>query len=61
MLAANLEQVKGPIRERAADLRRHPARLDELLAAGALRARAEAERTMTVVRERIGLRTPRAG
>jgi tryptophanyl-tRNA synthetase len=61
LLAANLEQVKGPIRERAADLRQHPGRVEELLAVGAARARAEAEQTMMVVRERIGLRSPRAG
>ncbi|MGE3172882.1 MAG: tryptophan--tRNA ligase [Planctomycetota bacterium] len=55
-LAANLEQVKGPIRERAAELRARPDRLDEILAAGAQRARVEAEATMTLVRERTGLR-----
>lgn len=59
-LAANLEAVKGPIRERGAELRGHPARLDELLAEGAHKARATAEATMAIVRERIGLRTPRA-
>ncbi len=56
MLAQNLEAVKGPIRERAAALREHPQRLDEILAAGAAKARAAAEATMTIVRERIGLR-----
>ncbi|MBX3461872.1 MAG: tryptophan--tRNA ligase [Planctomycetes bacterium] len=60
-LAQNLEQVKGPIRERAAALRAHPGRLDEILAAGAAKARAAAEATMTLVRERIGLRAPRGG
>ncbi len=59
MLAANLEAVKGPIRERAEDLRQHPARLDEILAAGAAKARAAAETTMVMVRERVGLRAPR--
>ncbi|MBK8098897.1 MAG: tryptophan--tRNA ligase [Planctomycetes bacterium] len=58
MLAANLEQVKGPIRERGAALRADPARLDEILAAGAAKARAEAEKTMALVRSRIGLRAP---
>ena len=62
MLAANLELVKGPIRERARALREQPRRLDEILAAGAARARAEAEKTMTIVRERVGLGAPgRAG
>jgi tryptophanyl-tRNA synthetase len=56
MLAANMEAVKGPIRERAAALRGDPARLDDILTAGAAKARAAAEATMTVVRDRIGLR-----
>jgi tryptophanyl-tRNA synthetase len=56
MLAANMEAVKGPIRERAAALRGDPGRLDDILAAGAAKARAAAEATMAVVRDRIGLR-----
>jgi tryptophanyl-tRNA synthetase len=48
--------VKGPIRERAAALRGDPARLDDILTAGAAKARAAAEATMAVVRDRIGLR-----
>jgi tryptophanyl-tRNA synthetase len=59
MLAQNLELVKGPIRERASALRDNPRRLDEILAAGAARARQEAEETMQLVRERIGLRSAR--
>lgn len=59
MLATNMEQVKGPIRERAAALRSRPAELDAILAAGAAKARATAEETMAMVRERIGLRTKR--
>jgi len=61
MLAANLEAVKGPIRERAAELRNKPAVLDEILAAGCAKARATAEATMEVVRERVGLRAPGKG
>ncbi len=61
LLAQNLEAVKGPIRERALALRAHPQRLDDILAAGAEKARAAAEATMALVRERIGLRAPRAG
>jgi tryptophanyl-tRNA synthetase len=57
MLCSNLELVKGPIRERAATLRAAPGRLDEILAAGAQKARAAAEVTMAIVRERIGLRS----
>lgn len=60
MLATNLEAVKGPIRERATELREHPARLDEILAAGAAKARAAAEATMAIVRERIGLTAPKS-
>jgi tryptophanyl-tRNA synthetase len=56
ILAANLEQVKAPIRERAAALRQHPERLDEQLADGSARARIVAEQTMQTVRERVGLR-----
>ncbi|MFM1873002.1 MAG: tryptophan--tRNA ligase [Planctomycetota bacterium] len=58
-LHANLEAVKGPIRERAEALRADPARLDDILAEGAKKARAAAEVTMTMVRERVGLRAPR--
>jgi tryptophanyl-tRNA synthetase len=57
MLAANLELVKGPIRERAAALRAAPGRLEQILDAGAHKARAAAEETMVLVRDRIGLRT----
>jgi tryptophanyl-tRNA synthetase len=56
MLAVNLEAVKGPIRERAAALRADPRRLDEILEAGAVKARTAAAATMAIVRERIGLR-----
>jgi tryptophanyl-tRNA synthetase len=59
MLCQNLEAVKGPIRERAAELRSKPAELDEILSAGASKARVEAERTMAMVRERVGLRGQR--
>ncbi len=51
-----MEAVKGPIRERAAALRDNPARLDEILAAGGAKARAAAEATMALVRDRIGVR-----
>lgn len=58
-VARNMEAVKGPIRERGAALREHPERLDEILHVGAEKARVEAERTMVVVRERIGLTAER--
>jgi tryptophanyl-tRNA synthetase len=50
-----MEAVKGPIRERAADLRSKPGQVDEILAAGAAKARKTAEETMVMVRERIGI------
>ena len=59
-LHTNLEAVKGPIRERAEALRADPDRLEDILAEGAKKARAAAEVTMTMVRERVGLRLPRA-
>jgi tryptophanyl-tRNA synthetase len=59
MLATNLERVKGPIRERGEALRQAPGRVDEILAAGAAKARAAAEATMQLVRERCGLRSPK--
>ena len=55
MVAASLEAVKGPIRERAAELRAAGGRLDEILAAGGAKARAAAATTMAMVRDRVGL------
>jgi tryptophanyl-tRNA synthetase len=60
VLAKNLETVKAPIRERAVSLRRESGLLDDILAAGASKARVVAEETMTLVRQRIGLRSARA-
>ena len=59
MLSDNMEAVKGPIRERAAALRAQPGQLDEILAAGAEKARRAAEETMELVREATGLRMPK--
>jgi len=55
ILAASLEAVKGPIRERAKQLRDDPDLLDGILDTGAKAARAVAEATMATVRERIGV------
>jgi tryptophanyl-tRNA synthetase len=55
-----LEGIKvdlGPIRARGDELRAHPARVDEILATGAARARAVARETMALVRARLGLAT----
>ena len=60
LLAQNMELVKGPVRERAAELRRKPDQVDEILVAGALKAQATAAETMNMVRERIGIAGARA-
>jgi len=44
-----------PIRERAAELRAHPERIDEVLHAGAEHCRAMAQETMAAVKEHMGL------
>ncbi|WP_407929506.1 tryptophan--tRNA ligase [Heliomicrobium undosum] len=54
-LAAKLEAVLGPIRERRADLLAKPGRVDEILAEGCLQARAKAADTMEQVREAMGV------
>jgi len=54
VLADNMVTALAPIRERAADLRAHPGRVDEILRDGAARARALAGKTMAIVRERMG-------
>jgi tryptophanyl-tRNA synthetase len=56
ILAANMERDLAPVRERAARLRAMPGEVDEVLAAGAERARREAAATMEIVRDRIGIR-----
>src|SRR4051812_19691675 len=53
-LKADLERIAA----RAAELTATPERVDEILAAGAARARAVARATMARVRERLGLTTP---
>jgi tryptophanyl-tRNA synthetase len=55
-LLEGLQADLGRIRARAAELRAHPARVDEVLAAGAAHARQVAAETMARVRERLGLR-----
>jgi tryptophanyl-tRNA synthetase len=54
-LLASMEQELVPIRRRAADLREQPARVDEVLEAGAAACRTIARQTMVEVRERMGL------
>lgn len=57
VLAQNLEAVKGPIRERARQLRAHPSRLEEILAEGARRAHKVAAQTLADVQQRVGIRS----
>ena len=54
VLLESMEGELGPIRERAAELRAKPKRVEEILAAGAERASAVARRTMAEVRARMG-------
>jgi tryptophanyl-tRNA synthetase len=56
LLAVGLEATIGPIRSRAEDLRRNPSEVDEILAAGADRARVSAEATLAVVSAKVGIR-----
>ncbi|MCI0432532.1 MAG: tryptophan--tRNA ligase, partial [Gemmatimonadetes bacterium] len=53
-LADNIAAALAPIRERAAELAATPDRVEEVLAAGAERARSLARETVREVRERMG-------
>jgi tryptophanyl-tRNA synthetase len=55
VLFDSMERELAPIRERAAEIRANPSRLDEMLAAGAERARAVARETLREARELMGL------
>jgi tryptophanyl-tRNA synthetase len=57
-LATNMAAAFAPIRERAAELAAAPARVDEILAAGAERARTLARETLREVRDRMGFLPP---
>jgi tryptophanyl-tRNA synthetase len=57
-LAEVVVDALAPIRERTAELLADEAKLDELLAVGAARARAVAQPTMTRVRGLSGLLAP---
>lgn len=58
VLADNMAAALAPIRERAAELRARPGRVDEILADGAARAGAIARETLQEVRERMGFLQP---
>ncbi|TBR15918.1 MAG: tryptophan--tRNA ligase, partial [Chitinophagaceae bacterium] len=57
-VAEAVVELFAPVRERYAGFIDDPAELDRVLAAGAERAREVAVRTMTTVRERVGLLAP---
>jgi tryptophanyl-tRNA synthetase len=54
VLLESMEAELAPIRSRADELRAHPARLDDALAAGAAKCRTVARETMRGVRDRMG-------
>ena len=54
-LSDNVAEHLEPVREKVAELKAKPDQVLEILADGATRARKEAERTMSVVCERMGL------
>ncbi|MDF9408974.1 MAG: Tryptophan--tRNA ligase [Pelotomaculum sp. PtaB.Bin013] len=51
LLAASIEEVMAPIRERRAEILKRPGYVDEILAEGARKAKAKAVETMKEVRE----------
>ncbi len=55
VLLESMEREHAPIRERAMEIRSNPSMLDEMLAAGAERARAVARETMRETKELMGL------
>ncbi|HEX3694178.1 MAG TPA: tryptophan--tRNA ligase [Polyangia bacterium] len=60
MLFAGIKDDIGRIQARAAELRAKSGQVDEILAAGAARARVLAKDTIAVVRDRLGLGAPAA-
>jgi len=60
ILADNMDAQFAPMRERAADLRAHPERVREILAAGAERCRRLAAETMAGVERLMGFLPPGA-
>jgi tryptophanyl-tRNA synthetase len=58
MLLEKIDGYFGPFRERRKKLAADPDYIEDVLREGAKRARAEAEQTMALVREAVGLRPP---
>jgi tryptophanyl-tRNA synthetase len=55
LLRAKLDEYFGPARERRKRLAQNPDHVEEVLRQGARRARAEAQQTMALVREAVGM------
>lgn len=55
-LAADMIQFISPIREKARDLQTNPVKIDEILAAGAVKARKSAAATLLEVRKAVGFK-----
>jgi tryptophanyl-tRNA synthetase len=55
VVAKNIDAVLEPMRERQAELERHPGRIDEVLAAGTGALGPQARETMELVRDRVGI------
>ncbi len=60
MLCERIEQEIGPMRDRYAELMAHPERIEDILQAGAEKARRLATPFMAVLREAVGLRSSAA-
>jgi tryptophanyl-tRNA synthetase len=55
-LLAKIDAYFGPFRQRRKELAQDPGYVEDILRQGAQRARAEAQETMTLVREAVGMR-----
>jgi tryptophanyl-tRNA synthetase len=56
LLLEKINAYFGPAREKRKQLAAHPEQVEEVLRNGALRARAEARKTMALVREAVGMK-----
>jgi len=61
MLLEKIDAYFGPTREKRKQLAAHPEQVEEVLRQGAQRARAEARRTMALVREAVGMKAASVG
>ncbi len=61
LLLEKINAYFAAAREKRKELAAHPEKVEEVLQSGAERARAEARRTMALVREAVGMRASRGG